>query len=302
MKYNKSLLSLSTCLLLFFTCCSNDKLVDDSSVEIPEGMVLIPAQIHDKQEVLPAFFMDATEITNADFQKFVEATGYVTVAERPVDWELLAKELPPGTPKWADSLLAAGALVFTPTDQPVPLHDFSQWWTWTVGASWKHPQGPESSIDDIMDHPVVQIAWEDAVEYAKWAEKRLPTQAEWEWAAKGGVENAIYPWEGQNIDDNQPKANYWQGLFPYQNKETDGFYGTAPVASFAANGYGLFDMAGNVWEWCVEWASPGQRLIKGGSFLCNDDYCSGYRTDVDMASTPDTGLNHTGFRCVKDVE
>ena len=310
---------------------------------IPEGMVHIPAGLLQmggdneqadpnelpKHEVaIDAFFMDATEVTNAQFQKFVDATGYVTVAERPLDWEELKKELPPGTPRPPDSLFLPGALVFQKTDQPVSLHNPGAWWHWTTGANWRQPEGPGSSIADKMEHPVVQVAWEDAAAYATWANKRLPTEAEWEWAARGGQENLVYPWGDESVNEGVAKANFWQGLFPYQNEQTDGYATTAPVRSFAPNGYGLYDMAGNVWEWCGDWfdfefyqkeaargantAGPQraynpyfphqqERVVRGGSFLCNDDYCSGYRNARRMGSTPDTGLNHTGFRCVRSL-
>jgi formylglycine-generating enzyme len=281
-----------------------------------------------KHEVkIDSFYMDETEVTNADFIKFVDATKYVTVAERKIDWVEMKKQLPPGTPKPADSLLQGGALVFHQTDQPIPLDNPSLWWTWTIGANWRHPFGPNSSIDKILDHPVVHVAWEDAAAYAKWADKRLPTEAEWEYAARGGNKDVVYPW-GNELSLDAPKANFWQGLFPYQNSSKDGFFLTAPVKSFPPNGYGLYDMAGNVWEWCSDWydvafytkedaklsnntgpkisnnpAFPYQqeKVIRGGSFLCSEDYCSGYRNSRRMGSTADTGLNHTGFRCVKSM-
>jgi len=284
-----------------------------------------------RHEVMVApFFMDETEVTNRQFLAFAEAAGYVTVAERAIDWEEMKKQLPPDTPKPPDSLLAPGALVFHAASSPVPPGDVSQWWRWAVGASWRHPEGPGSSIEGKMDHPVVQVAWEDAAAYARWAGKRLPTEAEWEWAALGGLDDPVYPWGNEPAGQGKPRANFWQGLFPYENTQEDGFYGTAPVKNFPPNGYGLYDMAGNVWEWCADWyhaeyyrqlaeggaveKPPGpetsfdpiepftpKRSMRGGSFLCNDAYCSGYRVARRMKSSPDSGLNHTGFRCVKDV-
>ena len=279
-----------------------------------------------KVEII-SFWMDDHEVTNEEFKLFVDATSYLTVAERAIDWDEMKKQLPPDTPKPADSLLAPGALVFSPTSGPVDLNNPQLWWSWVLGADWKHPLGPESGIDNIMNHPAVHIAWEDADAYARWAGKRLPTEAEWEWAARGGKENVVYPWGDNELSD--AKANFYQGVFPFQNTEKDGFAGTAPVKSFDPNGYGLYDMAGNVWEWCQDWydvtyyakaeaghkntSGPQQaynplmpyqqeKVIRGGSFLCNESYCSGYRNARRMGSTVDTGLNHTGFRCAKDVK
>ena len=275
------------------------------------------------------FYMDKTEVTNAQFKAFVDATGYQTLAEKDVDWEALKTQLPPGTPKPHDSLLIAGSLVFKKTEGPVDLRNYSQWWQWTRGANWKAPNGPGSSIENIMDHPVVHISWQDANAYAQWAGKRLPTEAEWEWAAMGGKENVKYPWGNEDIALSAGKANFWQGFFPYDNQLKDGFEGTAPVKSFPANGYGLYDMAGNVWEWCADKyhaSAYGQTfkklhenpkgpsksfdpqepyaakyVIRGGSFLCNDSYCSGYRVARRMKSTEDSGFSHTGFRCVREI-
>ncbi|MBP6385758.1 MAG: formylglycine-generating enzyme family protein [Pseudarcicella sp.] len=277
------------------------------------------------------FYMDVTEVTNAQFQKFVDATHYITTAEKKPDWEELKKTLPAGTPKPSEELLQPASLVFKPTNGPVELTDFQQWWTWQKGASWKHPQGASSSIKGKENHPVVHLSWDDAMAYCKWAKKRLPTEAEWEFAARGGLNNNIYPWGNEKVNTGKAKNNSWEGKFPYLNEQKDGYFKSAPVKSFQPNGYGLYDIAGNVWEWCSDWyldsyykefkkgeiaqnppgpsqsfdpeePSTPKRSLRGGSFLCNDSYCSGYRVSRRMKSSPDTGLEHTGFRCVKDVE
>ncbi len=275
------------------------------------------------------FWMDTTEVTNAQFAEFVKATGYITTAERKPEWNDLKKQLPPNTPKPDDSLLVAASLVFDPPKHPVSLNDYSQWWEWKKGANWRHPHGPGSNIKGKETFPVVHVSWFDAIAYCKWANKRLPTEAEWEWAARGGLKNQVYPWGNEPVDEGKPKANTWQGHFPDLNTVKDKFYYLAPVASFAANGYGLYDMAGNVWEWCADYYKNNyystinkpegvkdpkgpadsydpdepyakKRVIRGGSFLCNDSYCTGYRVARRMKSTEDSGMEHLGFRCVED--
>lgn len=274
------------------------------------------------------FWMDAEEVTNAEFRKFVDATAYITTAEKTPDWEEIKKQLPPGTPKPDQNLLVAASLVFMQPDHDVPLDDASRWWSWTKGADWRHPQGPGSSIEGKDDYPVVQVSWDDAMAYCRWAHKRLPTEAEWEYAARAGMPSQKYPWGNEAIESGRPKANTWQGKFPASNSVWDGYARLAPAGSFAANRFGLHDMAGNVWEWCSDWydadyyqslagklsvdpAGPAQsndpmepgmpkKVLRGGSFMCNASYCKGYRVSSRMKSSPDTGLENTGFRCVAD--
>jgi formylglycine-generating enzyme required for sulfatase activity len=245
------------------------------------------------------FWMDEHPVTNAAFAQFVAATGYVTTAERSPDWEQIKTQLPPDTPRPDASVLVAGSAVFTPTAGPVPLDDVTAWWRWMPGANWRHPEGPGSTVDDRAAHPVVHVSWEDAAAYAKWVGKDLPTEAEWEFAARGGLEGRRYSWGDEPRPGHQHMANTFQGDFPHRQDGEDGFAGTSPVRSFPANGYGLHDMAGNVWQWTADRYDAGGRVIKGGSFLCHESYCESYRPSARRGAAPDTGSSHVGFRLVR---
>ena len=271
---------------------------------------------------LTSFWIDVTEVTNTQFSEFVKATNYITTAEKNIDWEELKKQLPPNTPKPSDEDLEPASLVFN-----MVTNENQDWWTMEKGVSWKNPSGKNSNIIAKENYPVVQVSWFDAMAYCKWAKKRLPTEAEWEYAARGNLKNKIYSWGNETINAGKPKANSWQGNFPKTNLLIDKFLKSSPVKSFQANGYGLYDMAGNVWEWCSDLydfnyystISNGIKnpkgpeksydpedlyakkyTIRGGSYLCNDGYCSGYRNARRMKETPDTGMEHIGFRCVSD--
>ena len=321
---------------------NNDSLIVAGETGSTEGMVWIkggeymmgaadgegrPDEYPQHKVKLDGFWIDITEVTNAQFKKFIDATGYITTAEKKPDWEELKKQLPPGTPKPDESMLVASSLVFTPPVLPVPLNDVAQWWSWKEGADWKHPQGPGSTIEGKDNYPVVHISWYDAVAYCRWAGKRLPTEAEWEMASRSGTDNK-YTWGNEEPETGKPKANTWQGSFPDKNTGWDQFNRSSPVKSFAPNGLGLYDMAGNVWEWCSDWYRPDhysskkkmlvanpkgpessydpmeptipKKVVRGGSFMCHVSYCKGYRVSARMKTSPDTGLEHTGFRCVKD--
>lgn len=282
-----------------------------------------------------SFYIDATEVTNAQYDEFVKETGYITVAEREVDWEQIKKELPEGTPKPPDSLFAPGSLVFTPPDDAVPLDNMLRWWRWQTGANWRHPYGPDSDISGKDDHPVVHMALEDAVAYCEWAGKRLPTEAEWEYAARGGSNgNSQFQWGEELTPNGKYLANFFQGDFPHDNSGADGYLSSAPVKTFPPNELGLYDMIGNVWEWTSDLYRPDTKrqyvamgvracenptgpktsydptdpyatekhVIKGGSFLCSEQYCSNYRPTSRMATNFDSGQNHLGFRCVKEIK
>ncbi len=318
-------------------------------IKTPKGMVWIPggnflqgavpqdkmAMGHERpvnKVAVDGFFMDITEVTNADFKKFVDETKYVTVAEREIDWEEMKKQLPEGTPKPHDSIMQPGSLTFKKSKNPVPnLYDFSQWWRWTIDANWKQPNGPGSTIKGKNSYPVVHIAYEDAVAYCEWAGRRLPTEAEWEWAARGNTPNTIYFW-GDDLSVLSQMGNTWGGEFPVTNTQVDGFEGRAPVKTFPPNGHGLYDMASNVWEWTSDWYNTNyyremasdksavmnpkgaktpfnerdsyakEKVMKGGSFLCSESYCASYRISARMATSLDSSLEHLGFRTVATVE
>jgi formylglycine-generating enzyme len=300
----------------------------------PDGMVWIPGgtfwmgcddcDMPDAQPVhlvtVDGYWIDRTPVTNNQFSQFVKATGYLTIAERAPD----PKDYPGVDPKKP----VAGSAVFSPPSQAVPLDDLTQWWRYVPGASWKHPEGPGSTIEGRQDHPVVQIAWEDAVAFAKWAEKRLPTEAEFEFAARGGMDRNRYAWGNELKPGGQWAANIFQGRFPSIDLAEDGYKRTSPVTAFPSNGFGLYDVGGNVWQWCADWYRPDyfaslaatgvarnpqgpassydpqeagipKRVQKGGSFLCSDRYCSRYLVGSRGRGAVDSGGSNTGFRTVK---
>jgi formylglycine-generating enzyme required for sulfatase activity len=335
-------------ILLNQSCKNQTQIKKEEQISQIPGMVWIPGGIYDmgasdsdrmalshekpKHTVkVDGFYMDETEVTNAQFSRFIEATNYITTAERPVDWDLIKQQLPPGTPKPHDSLLLPGSLLFKKTKESVPnLYDFSQWWRWTNGANWKQPEGKGSSIDGKDNHPVVHVSYEDAMAYCHWAGRRLPTEAEWEFAARGGKRDKIYFW-GDLTDKLSSYVNSWEGEFPVDNTQADGFEKSAPVKTYPPNGYGLYEISGNVWEWTSDWYSSqyyqyckensitnnpkgpneafnpnnpyiDERIIRGGSFLCNASYCASYRVSSRMATDPNTSLEHLGFRTVMDLK
>lgn len=249
-----------------------------------------------------SFWIDETAVTNAEFAEFIRATGYKTDAER-YNWSFVFKNFLPE--KWLK--------------KDLPYSSDTPWWKGIEGAYWKRPEGPGSGISDRMDHPVVHVSWNDAAAYCKWAGKRLPTEAEWEYAARGGLEQKMFPWGDELTPDGEHLCNIWQGDFPETNTEEDGFAGTAPVKSFPPNGFGLYEVSGNIWEWTQDWFSasypllrmsdnpqgPGSgqaKVIRGGSYLCHKSYCNRYRVAARSGNTPDSSTGNMGFRCVKDVE
>lgn len=316
-------------------------LLSNAPAAPPPGMVWIPAgefvmgtagnTPHRNEQPahrvrLDGFFMDEHEVTNAQFRSFVEATKYVTTAEVAPDWEQMRKQLPPRTEKPSADKLVPASMIFTPPAEEVPTDNAAQWWRWVPGANWRHPEGPGSDLTGRDDHPVVHVSWDDATAYAAWAGKRLPTEAEWEYAARGGLAGKRFMWGDEApTETDGTKANIWQGRFPNRNTKADGWDRTAPVKSYAPNGYGLYDMAGNVWEWCSDWYradaygnrsgvtvnprgpadfwDPSEplapkRVTRGGSFLCHVAYCESYRPAARRGTSTDSGMSHLGFRCV----
>jgi formylglycine-generating enzyme len=292
-----------------------------------ESLCGLPGVTRDAQPIhrvyVDGFWMDKTEVSNEQFERFIRATGYVTVAERAPTKE----EFPTAPPE----NLVAGSIVFTPTPGPVPLNDHYQWWSYVKGANWRHPLGSESDLKGKEKFPVVHVAYDDAVAYAKWAGKRLPTEAEWEFAARGGLCGNLYAWGNDLKPGGKWVANIYEGTFPVKDTGDDGFAGIAPVAQFPPNGYGLYDIAGNVWEWCTDWYRPDyyaqlaavggvahnpqgpdipfdpseptekKRVHRGGSFLCTDQYCTRYMVGTRGKGEGSTGSNHLGFRCVQSA-
>ncbi len=321
----------------------------------PLGMVWVPggrflmgsdsamAQANEKPAHsvhVDGFWMDRTHVTNRDFARFVQETGYVTTAQRKPDWETVRVQLPPGIPKPSDDVMVPGAMVFVGTRAPVDLSQYWQWWEFVPGAYWREPSGPGSSIQTKLDHPVVQVSYEDVMAYAKWANKRLPTEAEWEFAARGGLEQATYVWGDELMPDGRAQANYWnadQPSFPVVSPQAGGAVSTMPAGTFLPNGYGLYDMTGNAWQWVADWyradyfllqtrqaarlpiknpegpsdsfdpSVPGfpvnapKKVIRGGSFLCNESYCLSYRPSARQGNDPYSSMSHLGFRLVKDA-
>jgi sulfatase modifying factor 1 len=351
----KKLIYFSLILVIFSTTynCKNDKVKSSNikttpKIEVPKGMVWVEsktflqgAKNSDKYAMarekpahmvtVDGFFIDITEVTNKQFKAFVSATDYITIAERQIDWEEMKKQLPASTPKPHDSILQPGSLIFNKkVNAVVNMENYGQWWTWKTGANWKHPEGSKSSIEGKDNYPVVHIAYEDAIAYCKWANRRLPTEAEWELAAQGTNSNTIFTW-GNDPAILDANANTWQGIFPTKNESKDGFEFISPVNSYPANSIGVYDMTGNVWELTSDLfnvnyyrqldisqtiinpkgaeksyspSNPYQveYVMKGGSFLCHASYCASFRISAKMGVSKDSGSDHMGFRTVATPE
>jgi len=288
--------------------------VSDSMVSLAGGSVRIgstafyPEEAPEREVVVAGFSIDRTAVTNARFAEFVDDTGYVTVAERPLD--------PADFPDADLDSVDPGGLVFVPTRGPVDLRNWRAWWRWQPGADWRHPRGPGTGIRGFENHPVVQVAYADACAYAEWDGSRLPTETEWEFAARGGLVGAIYAWGDEPQRPGALHANTWQGRFPYANSGAHGWIGTAPVGSFPPNGFGLYEMTGNTWEWtsdvwtadhrevaacCGPVAGQASRVTKGGSHLCAPEYCLRYRPAARSPQSEDSATTHLGFRCARDL-
>jgi formylglycine-generating enzyme len=303
--------------------CPPERAPHKNMVWVPGGTFLMGSHDFYREErpvhraAVDGFWMDEHAVTNAEFRRFVKATGHVTVAERPAD--------PSDYPGALPEMLVPSSMVFRQPSGRVDLRNHYEWWAYVPGASWRHPEGPDSTLHGRERHPVVHIAYEDVAAYASWAGKELPTEAEWEFAARGGLEGATYAWGNEFSPKGKMMANTWQGEFPFENLRTDRFERTAPVGSFPRNGYGLLDVTGNVWEWTTDWYRDShqpegaccggddrershdprmpdvpipRKVIKGGSFLCAPNYCRRYRPAARMAHPVDTGTCHIGFRCV----
>jgi formylglycine-generating enzyme len=253
-------------------------------------------------ELLEGFWIDETEVTNDQFAAFVNATGYVTTSERPVDWDIMKLQVPPDTPRPTDAELAPASAVFTPTNGAADPRHFTQWWHLVPGADWQHPEGPSSSIEGRAAWPVVHVSWDDANAYAAWAGKQLPTESQWERAARYGHDGEPYVWGTDLTPNGIHMANIWQGSFPHGNTLEDGFAGVAPVKQYPPSELGLYDMAGNVWEWTADRDDSSMPIQKGGSHLCHVTTCESYRPSAKMSATADSALSHTGFRCVRPAE
>ncbi|MBA3662218.1 MAG: formylglycine-generating enzyme family protein [Gammaproteobacteria bacterium] len=326
--------------ILFYLYSRNDDASRTAMVWIPGGEFMMGnntrfAHANEKPQHkvrINGFWMDKTDVTNAQFSEFVKATGYRTTAERLPDWETIRVQVPMGTPKPSDDKMIAGAMVFTGTTHAVPLNDWSRWWAFVPGADWQHPQGTSSSIRGKENHPVVQVSYEDAQAYAKWKKKELPTEAEWEFAARGGLDQKHYSWGDEYRPEGKHMANTFPGdQFPIVKPEYKAKIGTTEVGHYPPNGYGLYDMAGNVWQWVADWyradafshqAQLGiainpqgpqesfdpyetigpynapKRVIRGGSFLCDESFCSSYRPSARRGVDPYNPMEHIGFRLI----